>query len=288
MTHAGWLGDGPAPDVGGALKPGPPRRRWREAPAAAPPALCGAHGVGLLAGAPAPALVSGGGATVAPRPASEPAMLASGRTRASLWQREAVWNSVLPTGVPGRSVRRELGRLKRACACRDLRFTDAGLESDYQAFKSELEQKSNFDTMIFVFTSLIQGLALRRQWGHVGLFDHLLMTGGILVPMGVQLYKGCFPEAYAKRRFLLRSVTKIICLNITRRVSTYGSRAHSLTPSWMQFLRYTSLYGRLVFLAMSVLFLQVHTAPMDPHKVPCIPQIQSPTSRLVNWIAHQG
>ena len=44
---------------------------------------------------------------------------------------------------------------------------------------------------------------------------------------------------------------------VTRRMSTYGSQVGVLHNNWGRFFLYSSLYGRFVFLAISILFFQV-------------------------------
>ena len=140
----------------------------------------------------------------------------------------------------------------------DLRFKDGGLEQEFQAYKRQLEPTSS-DTIRLSFACFFQSLALRRQWGAVAALDRTAMVGGIILPIGLQMYKRCCPEAYARRRLSLRSILKLACLLITARIATYGSRVDSFEDNWIYFVLYTSLYGRWPFLAMSVLFLQVRS-----------------------------
>ena len=133
---------------------------------------------------------------------------------------------------------------------------DRSLERAYQAYRVRLEHP-NFNAALLSCSSLFQSLALRRQWGRVTFLDHVLMIGGILLPMAVLVYQRRCPEAYAPRRLSLRSLTKVTALLISRRVATYGSRTESFHNSWAWFLGYIGIYSRLVIIAMSVMLVQV-------------------------------
>ena len=106
----------------------------------------------------------------------------------------------------------------------NLCFSDRALESEYQLYKSALVNEK-FDSLCNTFSSVLQCLALRRQWGRVSLFDHLLLVVGIFVPIATQIHQARCPEAAFKRRFDMRGATKIVCLHITRWAGVCVSQA---------------------------------------------------------------